>query len=609
MQAFKNLFYKTHTTTLTVTSTNGFHLRPVAKFVSTAKSFECEITASYQNKKVNAKAVNSLLSLNLDKEYTFSLHTKGKQAKEALHTLKELFETLMHEEKEILPIQADSHSYEGACIEAQSICKGIGIAPLYTYKEESFYEDNSVTFTEAVQHALLELETRYETDKQSDDAMIYLAQKELLFSLYEKSNSLEILQKHIDQEIQILKNGGKLASKIVDYLDILKRVKSHLGYSYKVDFPKQAFILLANDLLPSDIHLLENSPVQGVILKETTPTSHTAILLRGAGIPSLIVSSILPSGEKLVILDAHSAVLVTAPSNHDIKKATQQQNLDHDKKSIAYNKRFDKAVTKNNQQINVYANITNFDSAQIAKEEGAEGVGLFRTEFLFDTIKPSVKVQQDAYESIFNLFEEMTIRTLDVGGDKALPYINLPKENNPFLGIRGVRLFQTHPKLMREQLLAILKASKNRPIKIMFPMISNVQEFMHAKSFAVDIAKKNDIDMSNILFGIMIEIPSVLFLIKEFNKVVDFYSIGTNDLSQYLFATERTHPTLKIDTHSDVVFLALEQIVKEATKPVSICGELASDSKAIPKLIHLGLTTLSVSPKSIPQTKEEIRNI
>ena len=230
-------------------------------------------------------------------------------------------------------------------------------------------------------------------------------------------------------------------------------------------------------------------------------------------------------------------------------------------------------------------------------------------EILFKEEKPTLEVQTQAYEEIFTLFDDITVRTLDIGGDKALPYINLPKEANPFLGIRGVRLFQTHPEIMAEQIQAIFLASKNRAIKIMFPMISSVEEFKEAKHFAYEVAKKHQLDISNIKFGIMIEVPSVLFLIGAFNDVVDFYSIGTNDLTQYLFAIERTHPTLKTDALSPVVFDAIETIIKKATKPVSICGELAANKEAISKLIHSGIGTLSVSPKSIAQTKEEIRHV
>ena len=143
----------------------------------------------------------------------------------------------------------------------------------------------------------------------------------------------------------------------------------------------------------------------------------------------------------------------------------------------------------------------------------------------------------------------------------------------------------------------------------MFPMVSSVDEFIEAKAFAQKVAQKHQIDISHLEFGIMVEVPSVLFLIEQFNEVVDFYSIGTNDLTQYLFAIERTHPSLRSDPLSSVVFDAIRTVVEKSTKPVSICGELAGDKKAIPTLLKLGVETLSVSGKNIPQTKEEIRNV
>ena len=162
---------------------------------------------------------------------------------------------------------------------------------------------------------------------------------------------------------------------------------------------------------------------------------------------------------------------------------------------------------------------------------------------------------------------------------------------------------------MQEQLLAILTAVQNRKIKIMFPMVSSVLEFTEVKTLAYTLAQEHNIEINNIQFGIMIEVPSTLFLLDDFNEVVDFYSIGTNDLTQYLFAIERTHATLNTDPLSPVVFDALQLIMDKANKPVSICGELASNSKAIPKLIDLGIDTLSVSAKSIAETKEEIRHV
>ena len=602
MNVLKKLFSKPKTRRLVVTSSNGFHLRPVAQFVNVAKQTKAEVTAIFKDKTVNAKSVNTLLSLNLEIGDTFSIKSKDDKA---LYALETCFTTLMHKDTEIVALKTKSHTYEASALQAQGIASGIAIAPLYPIQYKEHYQDKHIGVHDAIvksQEALAEL---YHT-QQGDNRNIYLAQKELLTSLSQGIDTLEAFEEKIHQESHALQ-GGKLAAKRVDYLDILQRVKSHLGYSITLSLPTEASILLANDLLPSDILLLKKSHIKGVILKETTPTSHTAILLKEAGIASMIVKEDLKSINTPIILDADAGVLILTPTIEDLKKAKAQQKQNQQSHNQAYARRHEPAITKAGKPIHILANVADIASAKIAKEEGAQGIGLLRTEFLFKETKPSISEQQKAYEEIFSLFTDITVRTLDVGGDKALPYINLPHEENPFLGIRGVRLFKTHPQLLEEQLLAIFKATKHRTLKIMFPMVATLADFTQAKTFAQEIAKKHSLDISNIQFGIMIEVPSVLFLIQEFNHIVDFYSIGTNDLTQYLFAIERTHPTLKTDALSPVVFSALEKILKESTKPVSICGELASESEAIEKLLALGLETLSMSAKRIAGVKEIVR--
>jgi len=608
MQLFKNLFSKPLTTILTVTSSNGFHLRPVAKFVSEAKVFSCEITATFQDKSVSAKAVNTLLSLGLDKGNSFTLEARGKDAPQALEKLTQTFLTLMQKDIEIKEVVNTEHHYESTVLTGYSIYAGIAIAPLYCYSQKESYQENNATFKGSVVNAVSVLTQLYDDNQPNDVADIYLAQKELLLQLSTQAQDIETFSSLVKKEIKALK-GTKLESKAVDYQDLLHLVKSNLGYSYVTSFPTKPFILLADDLLPSDIKQLENTQVQGVILQKSSPTSHTAILLRAAGITSLILSNKLDVTLEKVILDTYAGVLVTQPSSKDIQSVKETQVLKKKEASQQKEKRFIPAQTKDNRGIHVYANVTDITSAKIAKEEGAEGIGLLRTEFLFGEQKPSLELQTKTYGEIFALFNDVTVRTLDVGGDKALPYIQLPKENNPFLGVRGVRLFQSHPEILEEQLHAIFLAANNKPIKIMFPMVSSVDEFTHAKSFASDVASKYQLTIDNILFGMMIEVPSVLFALPEFDKVVDFYSVGTNDLIQYLFAIERTHPTLKTNEHSPILYHALTQIVNSVTKPVSICGELAADTKAIPELINIGYQMLSVTPKSIAQTKDNIRHV
>jgi len=608
MGFFSAFFSKPLSTHLTVTSGNGFHLRPVAQFVTVAKAYACDITASRQGKTVSAKGVNALLGLSLEQGESFELSCNGKDAAQALEALSKTFHTLMQADTEIEVLEKTLSAYEGDTIEGDIISSGVAIAPLYRYKETLSQKENNCTFQEAFNKSISELETLYKEKKEESNGAIYLAQKELLSSLKEEVSTLKVLEEKIQTfSAQLL--GTKLEAKISDYKDILQRVQKHMGLEIQVRFPEDDFILLADDLLPSQIEKLSHTSVKGVILKETAINSHTAILLRGAGISSLIADTSLLEEESTIILDAHSGMIVTDPSKSDLENAQKRIKEDLEQLDSALEKRFEPALTTKGKTIKVLANVTDDKSAKVAKEDGAEGIGLLRTEFLFKEEKPSFESQVEAYRSIFEVFDDITVRTLDVGGDKALPYIDLEKENNPFLGIRGVRLLKTHPEIIQEQLHAILLAAKNKKIKIMFPMISTPEEFSEAKTFAQKIAEENQLDISNILFGMMIEVPSVLFLLEKFNKVVDFYSIGTNDLTQYLFAIERTHPTLKTDDLSPAVFEAIQMVTKKAAKPVSICGELAGNKKAIPKLLKIGIETLSVSGKNIARTKESIRHV
>lgn len=608
MTLFKNLFPKPLSAQLTVTSGNGFHLRPAAQFSTLAKSFSCQITATFKDKTVDTKSVNTLLSLSLEQGDTFTLVTKGKQSDLALKKLQSLFETLMQHDKQMQQIQKTSHHYEGSVTEGEIISEGIAIAPVYSYTTKEVQHKSTISFKEALHKSMADLETLSTAQKAEANTGIYLAQKELLASLGEESQTIAALEQRAKEASKKLL-GTKLESKRSDYQDILQRVKKHLGLEVQVIFPDTPFILLCEDLLPSEIEALAQTNVSGVILKETSVNSHTAILLRAAGICSMIADTAELTQNETVILDTHAGVIVQDPSKNDLEQAKQQQQQGLTQKALNNQKRFEPAISRQGKQINVLANVSDPASAKAAKEEGAEGIGLLRSEFLFTTVKPSFQTQQKSYKEIFSLFDDVTVRTLDVGGDKALPYIQIPSENNPFLGVRGVRLFKTHPELLEEQLYAIFSAAGDKPVKIMFPMVSTVEEFIQTKSFAQDVAKKYALDISHLLFGIMIEVPSVLFLLEAFDDVVDFYSIGTNDLTQYLFATERTHSLLKADGLSPVIFSAIKTIIEKTTKPISICGELAAHKNAIPTLVDLGITTLSVSPKSIAQTKETIRHV
>ncbi len=618
MNFLKKLLKTTPTpikSTLTITSSNGFHMRPIAKFANEVKKFDATITIEAKEQKVQATQVPKILSLALETGDSFILYSVGEEAKEADSYLKDYFNKLMMEDSKVEIAKQEDENYQAPSIYGDTIVKGVGIAPLVKYKTIEIVDDTkkSVDIKEAIDLTKEELLNLYKDSIKGEETQIFLAQKEILSSeIFEKEfKSIEDLDKVFNQEIENIKDT-KFKSKVSDYKDLKKRVLSHLGLKSVLKLPNRPYILLAKDLLPSEVNQISKTAIKGVILEEGNLTSHASILLRSFNIASMIVNNPICEsncGYPNVIIDANSGNIILEPTSRDLRKAESKQKkiiLENDK---SYSKRFEPSRTKSGRKIRVLANITDVNSAKEAKDDGADGVGLFRTEFLFTKSKPSLEEQIRAYREIFELFDDITIRTLDIGGDKSLPYINIPKEDNPFLGLRGIRFSLYEKTLLKEQLLAIFKAHNGKRVKVMFPMVSQKEEFRRAKRVAFDVAREHNIDISNILFGIMIEVPSVILALKVFDKGVDFFSIGTNDLTQYLFAIERTHPILKVDLTSPIIISALKIIIDNTSKPISICGELAGIEEATPELINMGYTNLSVSSKLIPSLKEKIRSI
>jgi len=620
MNFLKKIFSKKQkvmTTTLTVSSENGFHLRPIAKFVNEVKQFlNTNIYIVAKKQKVSATQVPKILSLSLEQNDSFILECEGIEAVEASAYLSDFFIQMMKDDVVIEEVIQVKESYEALSIQGKTISKGIAISKLTEYETSEITQVNESnnSLKDAIKLTKEELYNLYQSNKSKHEAQIFLAQQELLSSdmfRYGCSTTKRFLE-IIREEIKKLENT-KFSSRISDYQDLQQRVLQHLGLSSIIKVPNEPYILFADDLLPSEIMKLQDTPIQGAILKKGTATSHASILLRSFGIPSMIINKdIKPSNR--AILDASSGNLIHHPTPSDLTKAKTKQKAFQKEQEESYEKRFELSKTKNDKEIKVLANVSDLHSVNEAKEQGADGIGLLRTEFLFTQKKPSLEEQIQSYKEIFKCFNHLTIRTLDIGGDKELPYINIEKEDNPFLGIRGIRFSLREQKLFSEQLLAIYKAIQAvmpspKIIKIMFPMISTVEEFNQAKQIAVNIAKQYNINLSNIQFGIMIEVPSVIFSLPQFNKVVDFYSIGTNDLTQYIFAVERTHPSLVVDAISPIIMKVLQNIIEQVDKPISICGELAGLEEVTKELIEMGYDTLSVSAKLIPSLKERIRHV
>jgi len=418
-----------------------------------------------------------------------------------------------------------------------------------------------------------------------------------------------------------------LSARALDIRDVTSRCLRNLLGNF--DSPASSLtepaIIVADDLTPSDTVLLDKSYVLGFCTAKGGSTSHTAILARGLGIPAVVgagegISEIQP-GDSLVV-DGDAGEVVVNPDEEQLTAFRGRQKkflkIQAEAEAITHKP----AVTIDGHQVEVVANIGNEDGIKPALEAGAEGVGLLRSEFLFlerDNL-PSEEEQYRSYKSIADAFGEkpVILRSLDVGGDKDIPYIDMSPEDNPFLGVRAIRLCLERPELFKPQLRAALRAGYGNNLKLMFPMVASVDDVLNVRSVleqcrtelreeGQDLAEEMDI-------GIMIEIPSAAILADQLADVVDFFSIGTNDLSQYTMAADRTNA--KVATLASgfqpAVFRLIKMVIDAAHqkgKWVGLCGEMAGEILAIPILLGLGLDEFSMNPPAIPFAKRLIRSI
>ncbi|MBA7567970.1 phosphoenolpyruvate--protein phosphotransferase [Candidatus Atribacteria bacterium 1244-E10-H5-B2] len=400
---------------------------------------------------------------------------------------------------------------------------------------------------------------------------------------------------------------------------ILHKPKSNLS---SLPYPA---IVVARDLTTSDTASLDKKNVLGFVTEVGGITSHTAILAEALGIPAVVGAKgimDLVKDKDILILDGNDGEIIIEPDgealSHYKKKIIRIEKRKEELEKI----KFLDAITKEGKRIEVSANIGKTEDADIALQEGAEGVGLFRTEFLFlnRMTPPTEEEQFEAYKMVLEKFKgkSVIIRTLDIGGDKQIPALNLDKELNPFLGVRAIRLCLIRKELFKTQLRAILRASIYGRVRIMYPMIAIKEEIEQAnkvlEEVKAEIIKENIAFDKNIEVGIMIEIPSAALSADELADYVDFFSIGTNDLMQYTFAADRTNQNLNyLYNPLHPAMLQLIKMTIDAShkkgKWTGICGELAGDPEAIPKLVEMGIDELSMSPSKIPEAKKIIRNL
>ena len=385
----------------------------------------------------------------------------------------------------------------------------------------------------------------------------------------------------------------------------------------------QPSIIVARDLTPSDTVRLDKNLVLGFSTAEGGPTSHTAIIAKALDLPAVVGAGkdmLDVASSSLILLDGQKGEIVVDPDEALQLEFAERMREHETRSSEELENAFDAAVTLDGFEIEVVANVGNLQDAQMALERGAEGIGLLRTEFLYlDRVTaPDEGEQLTAYDQILDLMGErpVVVRTLDVGGDKELPYLDLGQEANPFLGWRAIRMCLDQPDFFKIQLRALLRSSPGHDLRIMFPMIATLEEVRSAKTLLDEsrdeVCASGAAVADSIQLGIMVEIPSVAVLADQFAKEVDFFSIGTNDLTQYTMAAERTNEKVAHlgDACHPAVLRQIRSVLQAAHNEgiwVGLCGELAGDPDAIPILLGLGLDEFSMAPASVPHTKTILR--
>lgn len=621
----------------------GFHARPATLFVDNANKFESEIQLEFNNNSANGKSVASILKLGITGKAKFIISASGKDEIKAVEELCKLVNDGLNEEiEEELPKNIAKRDYKGFKIEGIPASPGIAIGPILVLNEDEIEinKEGSDAHTErnnlraAFEKAISELNkwlhSKHEkVDKSRMEIFIaHLAllkdpelQNKALTSIKDGVSAAFTWWEIINSEMHSLSSlkDIRLSQRASDIKDIGKRVLKHLDpnaiKSTKVEL-NEPTILIANDMTPSETSQLDKAKVLALVTSKGGSTSHTAILARSMGIPSIAGAgeqALVISSSKIIV-DGDSGILVINPTTADLELAQKIQEQENIKKEADFEARFYPAVTKDSHRVEIVANIANAQGALDAVENGAEGVGLLRTEFLFleRDSAPDETEQFQAYKKMVQHLNglPLIIRTLDIGGDKEVPYLNMPKEDNPFLGIRGIRLCLQYKDMFKEQLRAIYQASKYGPVKIMFPMVGLLEEFREASKIAEEV--RVEVGASKIDIGMMIEVPSAVLMAEHFIKEADFFSVGTNDLTQYVLSMDRGHQGLA--RQADALHPAVLRMIKmtcdvanKAGKWVGVCGNLAANPLAAKILTGLGVAELSVTVSSVPNIKAIIR--
>lgn len=630
-----------------VTNPHGLHARPAAAVVSALAPFHANVMLEKEGRQVSARSLNSITRLDVRLGEHIRFLVSGEDAQQALSALEALAkdqfgDSLREEEKGKVQDESDRDepaslpSVPGA-ISGLRISDGVATAPAVIFT--TVMPDVPIREFDGYNHELARLNLAIDRVRQqlAEESRLHHG---AIFEAHSLMLSDPDILAELDQQIQqdqiaeqawvnvmnalaeqyALSGSQYMREREADIHDIARRVMVELtgekGPAMTLDKP---CVLLARDLLPSDMAGLDHSKVLAICLSEGGKTSHSSILARAMGIPAIIkVTGCLEQvveGQKVTV-DGFTGRLWLTPGEETLTALEARRKSWLEEQKLARLSAREKAVTLDGETVSVLANIGGPDDVAQALECGAEGVGLFRTEFLFQSrgALPGEEEQYQIYQQIAAAFgsSPVTIRSLDVGGDKPLDAFPMPEEDNPFLGLRGIRLCLAHQELFRPQLRAILRAyAEHSNIQLMIPMVATVGEVRQVKAM-IEEEKKSLGLTQHLPLGIMIEIPAAVFNAASLAREVDFFSIGTNDLTQYVMAADRGNSSVTglVDYFSDAVIKAIEMTCEAgriAGIPVSMCGEMAGDTQATARLLRLGLTKFSASAPLLPALKATIR--
>jgi phosphocarrier protein FPr len=650
------------TATVKVKNPHGLHARPAAEFIRQAARHDCEIfVRNLSNGKgpASAKSMSGLAAIEILQGNEIELAARGSDAQNALDALRAEIEAGLGEElgaegiaDTIAPPSAVRRPDAGPVPVSRGIAIGrlffaeTGDAEVPAHKISDPRKEKE-KLRKAIETAKADLardETALKQSLGKEEAEIFRAQALVL----EDPALLEASEKAIQEEhqnaalawqrsFQATANAYQalsdeyLRQRAADVQDMGHRVLEALGIQRrKIPRLPTPGILVTEDLTPADVAGLSSDRVLGVICMQGGKTSHAAILLRARCIPAIAQAKSFfdqagvagPGDEITAGFDGESGELWINPSAAELE-TLQARKESHERETARVARLSqERAVTKDGHRIEVLANLGHAAEAADALKSGAEGVGLFRTEFLF-LGRNDLPSEDEQFEALRELREVMglrpvIIRTLDIGGDKVAPALGLAEEANPFLGVRAIRLCLERPELFRIHLRAILRAGAGGNFRIMFPMIADARELQEAKAELekahASLERENLPHAWPMPVGIMIEVPSAALLLGQLVQFADFFSVGTNDLTQYVLAADRDNPGLAQfqDALHPAVLRLISQVAAvahEHNKQVGVCGEAASDPTAARLLVGLGMDELSLAPALIPRIKETIRSI